>query len=406
MKKNIIPTIVLSSICMAVALILSAINMITGPIIEKQRQAAANGALLVVFPDGEGFDEIDISTLGLSESVTNVYKETSGKGYVFRVTSTGYKSGMIIMIGVDSEGKITGSQCLETQDTFGKEPQIDNSYNGQTLADFTPNMITGATMTSSGYRDAVSNALQAFVLASGGKLDPSIELEAKIPELAPGFANPSAVEASGSFKKILKASNDAGFAYISSDGETAFLTLVNATGGCSVFDTEGNDVTDAHADLITEAVAHAAANQTSFFEDLSAKITRLYPDASEIASLEIPTFNTVVSAVSFKLDGADYYGFYSRSIGFHQMDVYFVIDANGAIAKMDAKQFIFDQEYFTNFGGMDAGAYRGGFEGLTTDTWTGEQAVIATATMTSNAVKQSTEDSFAAFNAIKGGTAE
>ena len=90
-------------------------------------------------------------------------------------------------------------------------------------------------------------------------------------------------------------------------------------------------------------------------------------------------------------------------MGFHQMDVYVIIDANGAIAKVEAKQYIFDEEYFMNFGGMDIAAYKAGFEGLTYDTWTGDAAVIATATMTSNAMKQSTEDAFAAFNAIKGG---
>ncbi len=401
--KNIKPTIVLSCICMAVALILSAINMVTGPIIEAQRAAAANGALIEVMPEGGNFEEIDISTLGLSEAITNAYKETSGKGYVFRVVSTGYKSGMVIMVGVNSEGKITGSKCLETQDTFGKEPQIDNSYNGQSLADFAPNLIAGATMTSNGYRDAVSNALQAFTLASGGKLDPAITLEAKIAELAHGFVNPAAVDASGSFKRILKAANDAGFAYISSDGENAFLTLVNATGGCIVYDAEGNNVTDAQAALVEEAKAHAAANQKSYTDDLSAKITKYFADASDIAPVEVSTFGTLVSALSFKSNSAEYYAFYSRSMGFHQMDVYVIIDANGAIAKIDAKQFIFDEEYFGNFGGMDVGSYKAGFEGLTSETWTGDAAVIATATMTSNAMKQSTEDAFAAFNAIKGG---
>ena len=76
--KNIKPTIVLSCICMAVALILSAINMVTGPIIEAQRAAAANGALIEVMPEGGNFEEIDISTLGLPEAITNAYKETSG----------------------------------------------------------------------------------------------------------------------------------------------------------------------------------------------------------------------------------------------------------------------------------------------------------------------------------------
>ena len=401
--KNIKPTLVLSCICMAVALILSAINMVTGPIIEAQRAAAANGALIEVMPDGGNFEEIDISTLGLPESITNAYKETSGKGYVFRVVSTGYKSGMVIMVGVNSEGKITGSKCLETQDTFGKEPEIDNSYNGQSLADFAPNLIGGATMTSNGYRDAVSAALQGFTLASGGKLDPAIALEAKIAELAPGFVNPAAVDASGSFKKILKASNDAGFAYISSDGENAFLVLVNATGGYAVYDGEGNNVTDAQAALGEEAKAHATANQKSYAEDLATKITRLYEDASDIAPIEIGTFGTLVSASSFKSGGNDYYAFYSRSMGFEQMNVFVIIDANGAIAKVDAKQFIFEEEYFMSFGGMDVGAYKGGFEGLTTDTFTGEQAVIATATMTSNAMKQSVSDAFAAWGDIKGG---
>ena len=401
--KNIKPTIVLSCICMAVALILSGINMVTGPIIETQRAAAANGALIEVMPEGAGFEEIDISTLALPESVTNVYKETSGKGYVFRVVSTGYKSGMVIMIGINAEGQITGSKCLETQDTFGKEPLIDNSYNGQTLGDFAPNMIAGATMTSNGYRDAVSAALQSFTLASGGKLDPAIALEAKIAELAPGFVNPAAVDASGSFKKILKASNDAGFAYISSDGENAFLVLVNATGGSVVYDGEGNNVTEAQSALAEEAKAHAAANQKSYADDLTTKITRLFADASDIAPIETNTFGTIVSAMTFKSNGADYYGFYSRSMGFHQMDVYVIIDANGAIAKVDAKQYIFDEEYFAAFGGMDVGSYKAGFEGLTFETWTGDAAVIATATMTSNAMKQSTEDAFAAFNDLKGG---
>lgn len=401
--KNVKPTIVLSCICMAVALILSGINMVTGPIIEAQRAAAANGALLEVMPDGTNFEELDITTLGLPEAVTNAYKETNGKGYVFRVVSTGYKSGMVIMIGINAEGQITGSKCLETQDTFGKEPLIDNSYNGQTLGDFAPNMIAGATMTSNGYRDAVSAALQSFTLASGGKLDPAIALEAKIAELAHGFVNPAAVDASGSFKKILKASNDAGFAYISSDGENAFLVLVNATGGSVVYDGEGNNVTEAQSALAEEAKAHAAANQKSYADDLTTKITRLFADASDIAPIETNTFGTIVSAMTFKSNGADYYGFYSRSMGFHQMDVYVIIDANGAIAKVDAKQYIFDEEYFAAFGGMDVGSYKAGFEGLTFETWTGDAAVIATATMTSNAMKQSTEDAFAAFNDLKGG---
>ena len=162
-------------------------------------------------------------------------------------------------------------------------------------------------------------------------------------------------------------------------------------------------MTDSQSALAEEAKAHATANQKSYTNDLSAKITKYFADATDVAPVEVYTFGTLVSASSFKSNGTDYYAFYSRSMGFHQMDVYVIIDANGAIAKVDAKQFIFDEEYFGNFGGMDVGSYKAGFEGLTPETWTGDAAVIATATMTSNAMKQSTEDAFAAFNSIKGG---
>ena len=403
MKKNIMPTVVLGSILVVVALLLSVVNMVTAPIIEANRNAAASGALLEVFADGTGFDEIAVEGLSLPESVTKVYKETSGKGYVFRVSATGYKPGMAVMVGVNADGKITGSKCVETSDTFGKEPELDNKYNGQSIADFTPVMIGGATMTSNGYRDAVNVALQAFVLVSGGKLDPSVVLEGMIATLAPDMHNPAKVEASGNIKKALKAANGTGFAYIMTEGDASYLAIVNAMGVCKLYDEEGADVTAAHAALVTEAQAHAAANQTDYVAKLTTKVERMMPGATGITALQLDVFNTVAAAVSFKVEAATYYAFYSRSVGFHQMDVFFVIDENGAIAKMDAAQFIFEEQYFGGFAGMNAPAYKDGFVGQTTDTWNDDIAVIATATMTSNAIKQSTKDAFDAFATINQG---
>ena len=82
------------------------------------------------------------------------------------------------------------------------------------------------------------------------------------------------------------------------------------------------------------------------------------------------------------------------------MDVYVILDANGAIAKVDAERFIFDEEYFASFGGMNNGEYKVGFEGFTSETWTGDAAVIATATMSSNAMNQSVKDAFESFACI------
>ena len=195
--KHLLNTIV---ILLVIAILFGAamfgLNFITGPIIEKNNQGEQFAPLLEVLPDGKGFEELEnLGELGLPAAITNAYRETEGNGYVFRVTSTGYKSGMVIMVGINAEGKITGTKCLETQDTFGKEPQIDNSYNGQSLSDLVPTMISGATMTSNGYKDAVNNALQAFTLASGGKIDPALTIIELLKPIAPGFVNPAEVEA-------------------------------------------------------------------------------------------------------------------------------------------------------------------------------------------------------------------
>ncbi len=410
--KHLLNTIV---ILLAIALVFGAamfgLNFITGPIIEEHNQGAQFAPLLAVMPDAENFEDVTATLAGVPESVIAIYKETSGKGFVVRAkASTQYsKDPMEITFGVDAEGKICGIQLdvyTDSIDFRSKDANYITSYleKDSALADI--GTVSGATYSSTAFKNAVSEGFSALItnslIAEGVKSDAQI-LQEMIPTLAPGMLKTEEVSVSGNIEKALKAGNDAGFAYVIKSGDASYLALVNATGACRVYDVAGADVTDAQSAVADEAKAHASANQKSYLEDLTAKIGRLYETASDITALEIDTFNTVVSAVSFKVDGADYYGFYSRSYGFHQMDVYFVIDASGAIAKMDAKQFIFDQEYFNNFAGMDANAYREGFAGLTTDTWSGEQAVIATATMTSNAMKQSTDDAFATFNSLNGG---
>ena len=72
---------------------------------------------------------------------------------------------------------------------------------------------------------------------------------------------------------------------------------------------------------------------------------------------------------------------------------------------MTAKTFIFEEEYFNNFGGMNVESYVGGFVGIT-DQWDGSAALIATATMSTNGIKQATNDAFAAFKAMQNGGAD
>ena len=409
--KHLINTVaILLAIVAVFGVAMFGLNFLTGPIIAENNKGAEFAPLLAVMPDAENFEDVTATLVGVPESVIAVYKETSGKGYVVRAkASTQYsKEPMELTFGVTADGKICGIQLdvyTDSIDFRSKDANYITSYleKDSALADI--GTVSGATYSSTAFKDAVSAGFTALIsnqlIAEGVKSDAQI-LGEMIPTLAPGMLSTAEVAVSGNIEKAWKAGNDAGFAYVIKSGEASYLALVNAAGACKVYDVTGADVTDAQTAVADEAKA-ASASQKSYTDDLTTKITRLYETAADITPIEISTFNTVVAAVSFKVDGADYYGFYSRSIGFHQMDVYFVIDANGAIAKMDAKQFIFEKEYFMGFAGMDDAAYKAGFEGLTTETWNGDAAVIATATMTSNAVKQSTDDAFATFNAIKGG---
>ena len=169
-KNKLMPTVVLTAICVAVALLLAIANLFTAPVSEGAQSDKANEALRVVYPNGEDFTQVDITGRGLPEAVVEAYSVSDG-GHVFKMSVVGYKSGLVIMCGVDAEGKITGSKYLESSETNGAEDKIDGTYDGKTLDTLEMTLVGGSTRTSEGYRDAVEAALQAHVILSGGSVD-------------------------------------------------------------------------------------------------------------------------------------------------------------------------------------------------------------------------------------------
>ena len=123
MKKSIVSTVVLVSICAVMAILLALTNSVTAPIIKKNQDAAANAALLEVMPNGKGFEKVEFDAAALPKTVTEVYKEQGG-GYVITLTTTGYGSGLVIMCGVNAEGIVTGATCLASQETLLYSPEL------------------------------------------------------------------------------------------------------------------------------------------------------------------------------------------------------------------------------------------------------------------------------------------
>ncbi len=161
MKKYIKSVLALTLVCGVMAVILAVTNSVTSSIIEEKEREAAKEALLVVMPDGETFEELDISSLNLPESVQKVHKESSG-GYVLEVMTKGYGSGMVIMCGIDSEGIVTGAVCLKSSETLGYEKTYGENMVGKTAdAVDSVDTIAGATLTTKGYKSAMSDAFAA-----------------------------------------------------------------------------------------------------------------------------------------------------------------------------------------------------------------------------------------------------
>ncbi len=174
-RNNLMPSIVLGTICIVVALLLSAVNMVTGPIIQAAQDAAANEALLEVLPGGKNFEKIEI-TSEYPEIVTAGYKADGG--FVFQMNVIGKSSGLIIMVGVDSDGKVVGTKVITDQETpsyaekvFPSVEGTDGKYKGMALDGFDPYLVSGATLTSKAYGEAVKAALQSAVIAAGGSVD-------------------------------------------------------------------------------------------------------------------------------------------------------------------------------------------------------------------------------------------
>ena len=398
------------------------LNFITGPIIAENNAGAALGALKEVMPEGESFEDITANiTIDASTGIKEVYKETTGKGFVFKGEKAGYSKTVYATVGVTADGKVCGLVFDENGDFPVSEDTI-NSFIGKdsALADI---VLTGGATTSSNTLKSIVEAgmnilISNNLITAGVKSDDQL-LNELIPVVYAaitfdGLLVADDVAASGNIVSGYKAKNGAGFAYLMSKNDSLFLAITNTMNGCAIFDTQGNNVTTSHSDLVTEALNHTSENMISNVEKANSVFKTLM-GTEEVTSLTTNLMSSVVAIGEFEVDGNKYYGFYAKPFGYNKnaMDVYVIIDANGAIAKVDITEIIYDKHYF-EMSGMFDGTLSNGAEysdvvykelmnGLTSETFDGSQAIISSATKSSNAVSQAINDAFAAYEALKNG---
>ena len=390
MRKNIKNTAVLVCICVVIGLLLSLTNAITAPIIEKNQNASANAALLEVMPDGSGFESVDIKNYTLPTTVTEVYKETANKGFVIKLTTSGYASDMVIMCGVTADGKVTGAKCLSSNETLGKEKTYGDSFKDKDAAAVDAvDTLAGATKTTAAYKSAIKDALNAVIILGGGSVDVRSEeeiladnLNTALPQGEKKFQKLFLVEVLEGIDAVYVAENNAG--YVCVVGEQ--FIGVDANGAVI---TEGVE----NPEAVTTAIAKIKA---STLKDVN---FNKYP---AIADFVVSAQKTATGNFVIETKGAGY-GIKGGNEYHPASNEYIIVKV--AISKDGKIIDCMTVSQAETKGLGDACAdekFYGQFDGKTKDNYT-EIDAISGATLTTDGYKQAIERAFEAVKVLKGG---
>ncbi len=294
--------IALTVICALVAVLLALTNSITAPIIEKNASAAANEALLVVYPDGGDFTQLDISSYELPATVTDAYSASNG-GYVVKLLTSGYGANMVLMCGIDANGTVTGATCLSSSETLGYEKTYGDSLAGKTAADIdAAETISGATMTTSGYKNAVKDALNATIILGGGSVDIRSEeeilndnLSEALPAAEGKFVSWFMSESLENVSAVYEAENGTGYVLVSGEEFIA----IDASG--NVLTTVADDVKAVMANN-AQLILNSSITEIdiSGYADMPSQVKKVYKTATGNYVFEL-------GANGFGINGDHYY---------------------------------------------------------------------------------------------------
>ena len=158
------PVIVLVCICFVASFMLAGVYGLTKPVIDDLTERTNNEARMAVLPTADGFTEA--TGIELPKGVKDAYVAKNGAGIVCRTSFNGFGGAVILMIGIDGNGEITGIQKLEASETpgIGSNALTDTylaQFTGKTNAEAV-DFFSGATFTSKAVRNGVNSAVETF----------------------------------------------------------------------------------------------------------------------------------------------------------------------------------------------------------------------------------------------------
>ncbi len=182
-KEYIQPVVVLVAICLVITFALAYVNSVTSPIIAENAAKAADASRAELLPAAKTFEKYDgdlVVAVPDKVFVTECYV-ADGVGMVVTVQSASFGGLLTEMIGIDSEGSITGVKVTAHGDTKGLGTKAHESgylkqYQGlaelagaeNIKGDSAVSYISGATISSNGVYQGVCVALEQYEAVQGG----------------------------------------------------------------------------------------------------------------------------------------------------------------------------------------------------------------------------------------------
>ena len=410
MANKSVKSIILPVIVVILAfVILFLVNLWTYPLIVESRMQGEVGPAMDVMPNAKGFEELQLDNI--PSTVKTVYKETSGQGYVVKVsTKAGFtKEAIVFYVAIDGENKVQKINVTEYPETRDVGDGYVDTFIGSDSTLSTVDLVAGVTYSSSAIKNGVADAFKALSdngLIVAAKKEPKQLYEELMPVVFGTAVNPAGMMAQEEFTssvsgvvKAQKALNEGAVAYWYCEGDNNYAVVTNGK-IAKVYDLEGNEVSSLSSSVLSSLMEEA---KTMVKDNSSSDIKRFkkYVANSTVTEIDVPLFNNVTTAFQCVNENGTYYGFGVRSYAFENtpLTMYISIDDNGAIYSFNCSSLYVEPEYFTH---SEPDNYTEGLVGVT-ESWSGDEALITGATLTSEAVRDAINDVFESFKAIKGG---
>ena len=405
LKSIILPVIVV----VLAFVILYCVNLWTYPTIVQARMQGEVGPAMDVMPNAKGFMELNLDNV--PSTVETVYEETSGQGYVVKVsTKAGFtKEAIVFYIAIDKDNKVQKINVTAYPETREVGEGYVDTFIGSDSTLSTVELVAGVTYSSSAIKNGVADAFKALSdngLIVAAKKEPKQLYEELMPVVFGTAVNPAGMMSQEDFTskvggvvRAQKATNEGAVAYWYAEGEENYAVITNGR-IAKVYDLEGNEVSSLSSSVLSSLMDEAKTLVKDNSSSDGKRFKKYVPD-SKVTEIDVPLFNNVTTAFECVNENGTYYGFGVRPYAFDNeaLTMYISIDDKGAIYSFNCSALYVDPEYFTH---SEPENYTGGLVGVT-DSWSGEEALITGATLTSEAVRDAINDVFDSFKAIKGG---